>query len=202
MKKINLLLILLIILCNVFAQQNNPNLVKGNEAYKKGDYSSALTYYNACLESNKDITAATFNLSLTAHKLKNSGMAIELLDNLIKTGNRNDNSTYWYNKGVILTQAETWDLAIEAYKQALRENPGNEKARDNLQKALQQLPKPTPPPKQSSQKKEAQNKQPPPPRMSERESEQRLKQLEQKEKELQKKMQEKKSSAGGGNKDW
>ena len=72
--------------------------------------------------------------------------------------------------------------SIEAYKETLRLNPGDQEARENLQKALLELKKKTPPKKQEEKKKQEQQKQQPKPKISPRDAEQQLKLLEQKRK--------------------
>ena len=94
--------------------------------------------------------------------------------------------------------------SIEAYKNALRLNPDDKEARENLQKALLELKKKNPPKKEEKKdpKKQQQKKQQQP-KMSPKEAEQRLKLLEQKEKELNQRMQKEKSKSGGNQaKDW
>jgi TPR repeat len=99
------------------------------------------------------------------------------------------------------------DQSIEAYKQALRLNPEDQQARENLQKALLEQKR-----NQSPKKKEQDNKKPKPEpqqqnqqqrsKMNQREAERQLKLLQQKEKEVKEKMQQKQSKGGGQPKDW
>ena len=117
-------------------------------------------------------------------------------------------SKAYYNKGVVLSKQKKLEESIEAYKNALRQNPDDKEARENLQKALLELKKKNPPKKkeekenkkkqeQQQQQKQQQSK------MSQKEAEQRLKLLEQKEKEVQQRLQKEKSKTGGGQaKDW
>jgi Ca-activated chloride channel family protein len=93
--------------------------------------------------------------------------------------------------------------SIEAYKNALRRNPDDKEARENLQKALLELKKKTPPPPPPPKKenKKNQQKQKEQPQMNQKEAEQRLKLLDEKEKEIQQRMQNAKSGAAQ-QKDW
>ena len=54
----------------------------------------------------------------------------------------------YYNKGVVLSRSKKLEESIEAYKNALRQNPDDKEARENLQKALLELKKKKPPPKE------------------------------------------------------
>jgi Ca-activated chloride channel family protein len=112
----------------------------------------------------------------------------------------------FYNKGAILSQQKKLEESIEVYKNALRQNPADKEARENLQKALLELKKKNPPKKKEqkeNQKKQQNQQQQPRSKMNQKEAEQRLKLLEQKEKEVQQRLQKEKSKTGGGQaKDW
>ena len=108
----------------------------------------------------------------------------------------------YYNQGVGYSTQKNLEASIEAYKNALRQNPGDNEARENLQKALMELKKRNPPPKPKENKKN-QKQQKQQPKMNQKEAEQRLKLLEQKEKEVQQRLQNEKSKAAAGQpKDW
>jgi hypothetical protein len=98
----------------------------------------------------------------------------------------------------VLGKQQKLEESIEVYKDALRQNPNNTEARDNLQKALQELKKKNPS-KRRTQKEKATTaaKQQQQPKMSQKEAEQRLKLMEQKEKEVQQRLQKEKSKTGG-----
>ena len=125
-------------------------------------------------------------------------------------GNATDSeskSKAYYNKGVVLSQQQKLEESIEAYKNALRQNPADNEARENLQKALLELKNKNPPKKKDDKhdktNKDQQQKKQPQSKLSPKEAEQRLKLLEQKEKEAQQRLQKEKSKTGGGQpKDW
>ena len=95
------------------------------------------------------------------------------------------------------------EKSIDFYKKALRINPDDSQARENLQKALLELKKKEPPKKKDDKKKnqDQQQQKQPQSKLSRKEAEQRLKLLEQKEKEVQQRLQ-KAQSGGGQKKDW
>ena len=101
----------------------------------------------------------------------------------------------FYNDGVMLTKQQKLEESIEAYKNALRNNPSDKEARENLQKALIELKKRNPP-KNENQKKQPKSK------MNQKEAEQKLKLLQQKEKEVQQRLQKNSKSVGALPKDW
>ena len=59
-------------------------------------------------------------------------------DALVKASSKADRSRSYYNKGVVLQNNKKLPECIEAYKNALKLDPQDEDARQNLQKALQQ----------------------------------------------------------------
>jgi len=181
------------------------NILAGNEYYQQQQFAKAAEEYNKALAADPVNTTAKFNRANALYKQdKKVDAAIvfaELADAVPEKGFR---AKAFYNKGVILGQQKNLEESIEAYKNALRNDPVDTEARENLQKALLELKK-----KQAEKKKEDpkkkkddQQKQPQS-KMSPKEAEQRLKLLQQKEKEVQERVQREKTKTGGAQpKDW
>ncbi len=187
------------------AQQVNDIIKKGNDLYKQQQFEPAKTAYDEALAKDSGSTIAKFNLANTTYRLSKPNDAIKSYDELVvKYKVAEEKARAYYNKGVVLTSQKRLEESIEEYKNALRQDPNDKEARENLQKALLELKKKTPPPKKDDQKKKQQNKkQKEQPKMNQKEAEQKLKLLEQKEKELQQRLQQQKSKTGGSaNKDW
>ena len=179
----------------------------GNEFYKKQEYSKAVAEYNKALQADPDNNTAKFNQAITLYKQDQKVEAVQIFNSLGREAAGKDlRSRSFYNKGVILSQQKSLEESIEAYKSALRNNPVDKEARENLQKALLELKKKTPPPKKEEKKdrkKQEQQQKQPSTKMNPKEAEQRLKLLQQKEKEVQQRLQKAKSSTGGSQpKDW
>jgi len=142
---------------------------------------------------------AKFNLANTLLKQNRNAEAEKLLIEL--NNEQNDppfRSKVNYNSGVKLTTEKKLEESIEAYKQALRLDPTDQEARENLQKALLELKK-----KQSNQQQQKQKQEPKPkPKISPQQADQQLKKLEQKEKEVNQRFQKNKAGAGSQPKDW
>jgi tetratricopeptide (TPR) repeat protein len=191
------------------AQKVDEVIKKGNDLYKQKQYDPAKTAYEEALTKDPANTIAKFNLANTAYRLAKADEAIKAFDDLAFKGKEADEKAKaYYNKGVVLSNQKKLEESIEAYKNALRQDPNDKDARENLQKALLELKKKTPPPpkKEDEKKKKQQQqnkKQQQQPKMNQKEAEQKLKLLEQKEKELQQKLQKQKSKTGGNSKkDW
>jgi len=178
---------------------------KGNELYNEQQYQQAEAVYNEVLGKQSSNNTAKYNMAIALYKQGRKTEAIKTFDDLaFKTEDRELKSKAYYNKGAILSGQVRLEESIEAYKNALRQNPDDKQARENLQKALLELKKKTPPKKDNKKNKQQQKQeQKPQPKMNQKEAEQRLKLLEQKEKEVQQRMQKEKSKTGGGQpKDW
>jgi len=190
----------------VNAQTANSTIQRGNELYKKQQYDQAEAAYREVLTMEQGNTTAAFNRANALYRQAKPAEAIKLLDELmLHTNDPALKAKAYYNKGVMLSGQQKLEESIEAYKNALRQDPADKEARENLQKALLELKKKNPPPpKENKDKKQQQQKnQQQQPKMNQKEAEQRLKLLEQKEKELQQRMQKEKAKTGGGQgKDW
>lgn len=189
----------------VSAQEADKAIQKGNELYKQQQYQQAETVYNEVLEKEPSNNTAKYNRAITLHKLAKPDEAVKAFDDLaFKTESRDIKEKSYYNKGAVLSLQKKLEESIEAYKNALRQDPNDKEARENLQKALLELKKKNPPKKDDKKKQQQQKQQQKPqPKMNQKEAEQRLKLLEQKEKEVQQRLQKQKSKTGGGQpKDW
>lgn len=191
------------------AQQADQTVKQANDLYKKEQFQQAETIYNTAIEQDPANSAAKFNKVNAVYKQGKSEEAVKMLNDLtFKTEDNELKSRAYYNKGAILSAQKKLEESIDAYKDALRRNPNDNEARENLQKALTELKKKNPPPNPKENKKQQQQKQKKQqqqqPKMNQKEVEQRLKLLEQKEKEVQERLQKEKSkqSSGAGQKDW
>ena len=179
----------------------------GNEYYKQQQFAKAAEEYNKAVVADPSNTTAKFNQANAIYKIDKKTDAARIFAKLANNcTDKEIRSKAFYNKGVILTQQKNLEESIEAYKNALRNNPDDNEARENLQKALLELKKKNAEKKkendQQKEKKEEQKKQPPS-KMSPKEVEQRLKLLQQKEKEVQLRVQKEKTKKDGSpTKDW
>lgn len=137
---ISFFLITCLFFSNTAAAQNEKTLIKkGNEAYEKQEYDNAILNYKEAAGKTPDNPIAQFNLGNALYKIKKLDEAVRAYDNaLLNAGSKGDKSRSYYNKGVVLQNNKKLPECIDAYKNALKLNPGDEDARQNLQKALQQ----------------------------------------------------------------
>ena len=122
-----------------FSQKDNALIKKGNEAYTKQEYEKAITQYQKAIEKSPSNEVAQFNLGNALFKSNKPDEAVSAYDNALNQSKNKDNkSQAWYNKGVVQQNNKKLPECIESYKNALKLNPADEDARQNLQKALLQ----------------------------------------------------------------
>lgn len=203
MKHIVIIAALLFFVKGISAQESDKLILKGNDLYKQQQYQQAEQAYAEVLAADPNNTTAKFNQANALYKQNKADEAIKVLNDLaFKTNDPSIKAKAYYNKGAILSGQKKLEESIDAYKDALRQDPTDKDARENLQKALLELKKKNPPKKEDNKKQQKQQ-QKPQPKMSQKEAEQRLKLLEQKEKQVQQRLQKEKSKQGGGQgKDW
>ena len=183
--------------------QMEKNIRAGNEFYKQQQFDKAASEYGKAIEADPDKGPAKFNLANTLYKQNKLDEAVKVFTEVAGNAEKGElKAKAYYNKGAVLSRQKKPEESIEAYKNALRLNPDDKEARENLQKALLELKKKNPPKKKEEPKKKQQQKQPQS-KMSPKEAQQRLQLLAQKEKEVQQRIQKEKSKPGGNQtKDW
>jgi Ca-activated chloride channel family protein len=121
------------------AQNEKVLIKKGNEAYEKKEYDNAITQYQQATVKNPANSTAQYNLGNALYKSNKTDEAVQAYEEAAsKASSKADKSKSFYNKGVVLQNNKKLPECIEAYKNALKLNPQDEDARQNLQKALQQ----------------------------------------------------------------
>jgi Ca-activated chloride channel family protein len=181
------------------AQQSNEDISKGNEAYRKQEYSKAGSFYQRALQKTPGNPVAAFNYGNTLLKENKQEDAIEQFEASANSGNSKPaKADALYNKGVVYTRQKKLDESIDAYKSALRLNPADTIARQNLQRALNEKQK-----KQEQQKQDNSQQPKKQPKMNKQQVQQMLNALQEQEKQLQQRMQKSKVPAPGQpEKDW
>lgn len=147
------------------AKKNLRNLIKeGNELFRNKRYADAEVKYRKALEIDPNSEHAQYNLATTLlcqggntnpnDESATTKEAVTMLENLTKTGQtQNIVEKAYYNLGNLAYNKEQYQQSIELYKNALRRNPDNDKARENLRLAQLKLQQ-----QQQNQNNQDQNK--------------------------------------------
>ncbi|HMJ48511.1 MAG TPA: tetratricopeptide repeat protein, partial [Ferruginibacter sp.] len=193
--KSSLTLLLLLSMFPGFAQNEKELIKDGNDAYKKGDYPLAAASYAKAVEKDPFNPTAQYNLGNALYKTGKKEEAINAYDVSINELKKPvEKSNAYYNKGVVLQNDNKIPECITAYKAALKLDPNNEDARQNLQKALQkqkeqqQKEKDNQDKNKDDKKDKSDSPKPQPSKLTKKDAEEKLKALMQQEKNLQDKL--------------
>ena len=120
------------------------HIAEGNKASSEKRYSDAEAAYKKALQADPASMAATYNLASSLIRQATAGEsgkklnaeAAKLLNEVITTASDNRLASYAaYNLGNMAFNSQQWDQSIQYYKEALRRNPDDDNARDNLRLA-------------------------------------------------------------------
>ncbi len=151
--RIALILVLVGMSLAGFTQKENRFLREGNRKFKQGDYQEAEKDYRKALEVNNESVKGQFNLGAAVYEEKNyeesagifTGLGEKNLPKPVKSG-------AYHNLGNSLLEAKEYEKSIEAYKQALINNPTDLDSKYNLEYARMKL-------QQQQQQQQQQNQQ-------------------------------------------
>ena len=209
MGKIILIILSLSFAVTGFSQKDQQLVVQGNELYKTKQYDKAAEQYMKATDINAKNPKALYNLGNSLYKTKKTEGAQKAYDAAAETAkDPASKSRALYNKGVTLSNEKKLEESIQAYKQTLRLNPVDEQARQNLQKALNELKKQPPQqkPKDKNDKNKQDQKKPDPEKndskLNKKQVDQMLNALRQEEKKLQQNIQQRNNTGGANTKDW
>ncbi|MGC6470768.1 MAG: tetratricopeptide repeat protein [Flavobacteriales bacterium] len=215
MKNKTFLLLLVLSSITTLAQHPNQLIRSGNYEYQDSSFTESEKYYREALIKKPGSFEASFNLADAIYKQENFSESSSLFNALAeKTEQKIEKSKSFHNLGNSLFKEQKIDEAIEAYKNALRNNPDDIDTKFNLAyaqklKQQQQNQKQEKEEQEEEQQEEEQQenkneqskeqskeepKQPQDPNeMTEEEAQQILDALQQQEREVQEDLQKKKS---------
>ena len=133
-------LLLLLAASACFAQGERKSVRRGNRDFRKEAWQQAEINYKKALVADSTSVAADYNLGNTYFRQENFGEADRYykaaIDSLAKGKYGAD---AFHNMGNSLLKQRNWQGAIDAYKNALRRNPGDRETKENLAYAQKML---------------------------------------------------------------
>ena len=147
MRKI-LYIVLLLNSVLLFGQEKDKNLYNGNQSFKEKKYADAEADFRVT-ESKKSPKKATagYNLGNSVYRQNQQGEAqIRYIQALEHAKTKEEKYRIYHNLGNTFMLEKKYDLAADAYKNALRNNPNDEETRYNYALAKRKN-KDNPPPK-------------------------------------------------------
>ncbi|MFN8274554.1 MAG: tetratricopeptide repeat protein [Flavobacteriaceae bacterium] len=140
-----------------FAQKKDKHLTQGNDDFSDKSYSSAEAEYRQSLAQNQANTAAAYNLGNSIYRQNQPAEAKYSFAKAVKSAQTKEQKYQAYhNLGNSLMQEKDYSGAVEAYKNALRNNPSDEQTRYNFALAKKMLK--DNPPKQDKKDDKKENK--------------------------------------------
>jgi len=132
-KKAAAVVMLLLASLAVQAQDDRLFVRQGNRQYRAGNESEAEVSYRKAVEQNVRNPQATYNLGTSLLAQKKDSAAVAQLESAAKLeSNPFRRAMAYHNIGVICQGKKMFGEAIEAYKEALRNNPKDDETRYNL----------------------------------------------------------------------
>ena len=133
--------VMLLLPFSLFAQKNERSYLRsGNKLYKDSLFIKAEVDYRKALESNPNSTEAIYNLGNSLSQQQKFQDAMEQYQAAAKIEkDKMKLSEIYHNMGVLLQAGKQYPQCIEAYKQALRNNPKDDETRYNLALAQKML---------------------------------------------------------------
>jgi tetratricopeptide (TPR) repeat protein len=167
--KIFSLLLLIGISAVLHAQTEHTALLQGNQAYQDGNFRSAISLFQQAITKNENSLKGHYNLGNALYKNKQYAAAVEHFQEAVEQAESDQQkANALYNLGnSYLAQAQAQqapskesktqlESAISAYKAALRNNPKDFEAKNNLATAYKLLRKQQPPQEQQQQNQQNQ----------------------------------------------
>jgi Ca-activated chloride channel homolog len=157
--KESIALLLLLIPFISFSQQEKKFIRDGNTSYDAKSYVDAEKNYKRALGKNKDSYKATFNLGDAYYKQGKYEEAAEQFQLLTHKATSKDTlAKAFHNLGNSLLKEKKFQESVDAYKNALKNNPKDEDTRYNLSYAQQMLKQQQEQQKKDQDKKDKENK--------------------------------------------
>ena len=211
MNRILVILIALFCITQLWAQQEGPDLRRGNKEYKHENYTEAEVNYRRGLDKNNDSFEGHFNLGDALFRQEKYPEALEQYqkaESLLKGDDKTRKAELdrrlaatYHNMGNALYAQQQYDKSVAAYQQSLRHNPKDNDTRYNLVKAMQQLQQQQQQEQQEEQQQNQQQEQNQD-QMDRETAEQILQALEQDEQETQEKLQRQQGKKRRVEKNW
>jgi tetratricopeptide (TPR) repeat protein len=142
----------------IFAQEKDMNLPKANDEFADKKYANAEAEYRISLSNNPKKAIASYNLGNSIYKQNQGSEALLSYEKTIKIATeRPEKHKAFHNSGNIYMAEKNYSAAVEAYKNALRNNPNDEETRYNFALAKKML-KDNPPKKDDKKKDDKKDK--------------------------------------------
>ncbi len=133
-KKVAVLMTLLLMAVGAQAQSDRQYIRQGNKQFRKGNAADAEVSYRKSIEKNSRNAQSNYNLGNALMAQRKDSLATTQFEKAAKLEtNPLRRAQAYHNMGVVCQQHKLYSEAIEAYKEALRNNPTDDETRYNLE---------------------------------------------------------------------
>lgn len=141
MKRILYIIFLMLTSTSVFSQEDwRDSLETARSAYKAKQYDKALKYYQSAQKKAPEGIDFSDEMGQSAYKAREFDKAEKLYEQSSSAiGDKNKKSKTFHNIGNCRMEQKNYQGAVDAYKEALRNNPSDEQTRYNLSEAIRRL---------------------------------------------------------------
>lgn len=140
MKRTGILGFLLMTAVLAYGQNERKVIREGMKAYKDGEYSEAEVQFRRAEDINQESYEAEFNTGAALYNQEKYDETVRQYESLLnRTDDGQKTAQIWHNIGNSLLEAGQYAPSVEAYKNSLRKNPGDDETRYNLAYAQKML---------------------------------------------------------------
>lgn len=140
MKRTGILGFLLMTAVLAYGQNERKVIREGMKAYKDGEYSEAEVQFRRAEDINQESYEAEFNTGAALYNQEKYDETVRQYESLLnRTDDGKKTAQIWHNIGNSLLEAGQYAPSVEAYKNSLRKNPGDDETRYNLAYAQKML---------------------------------------------------------------
>lgn len=143
--------------CFVFAQNSQKEVVIGNQLFQMRKYNQAETNYRKAVSKNPTNSLALYNKANAVYRQYQNNESIAAYQQALEMAQtKEEKHRIFHNMGNAYMNQKNYSAAVEAYKNALRNNPADDETRYNYALAKERL-KNNPDQNQNNQNQNNQN---------------------------------------------
>jgi len=129
--------VLLLIFAFLLSASSLNDARKANDAFRSGDFESAVQLYQQAIENNPSDARLHFNLGSALAKMGEAEQSVRAFERAKELmDDPHQQSMADYNAGTLLSESEMYDEAINFFRDALRKNPNDPDIKHNYEMSI------------------------------------------------------------------